>query len=92
MNAAQRHIKILIEAYQLVMSPLLGTRCRYHPTCSSYMASAVTEHGAITGVWLGFKRILRCHPWASGGCDPVPSAKTDTHHSHTPLSNAKAEQ
>ena len=89
MTMGQRLITILIRGYQVLVSPLLGTRCRYHPTCSSYMADAVTTHGARRGFYLGIKRIVRCHPWAAGGHDPVPCAST---HSHSSLTSAKAEQ
>lgn len=46
--------------------------CRFHPTCSRYMYQAVEKYGSVKGVWLGLKRILRCHPWTRGGYDPVP--------------------
>ena len=62
----------LIRVYQYAISPLLGRRCRYFPTCSEYTAEAVQKHGAIKGGWLGAKRICRCHPWHPGGYDPVP--------------------
>ncbi|MBT4739233.1 MAG: membrane protein insertion efficiency factor YidD [Rhodospirillaceae bacterium] len=89
MTMGQRLIKVTIRGYQVLVSPLLGTRCRYHPTCSDYMAEAVTAHGALRGFYLGIKRILRCHPWAESGHDPVPCAST---HSHSSLTSAKAEQ
>lgn len=60
--------------YQLLVSPLLGPRCRYAPSCSEYFIEAITRHGAVKGGWLGLKRLLRCHPWGSSGYDPVPSA------------------
>jgi putative membrane protein insertion efficiency factor len=62
----------LIRAYQYVISPFLGARCRYHPTCSDYACQAVQVHGAAKGLWLAARRIARCHPWAAGGLDPVP--------------------
>ena len=72
-----RHVlKILIRAYQLVLSPMLGPRCRFYPSCSHYAIEAIESHGALRGSWLSAKRICRCHPFHPGGFDPVP------HHSH----------
>jgi len=61
-----------IRAYQIILSPLLGANCRYQPTCSQYMIEAINEWGPFKGIWLGLKRIGRCHPWAGHGHDPVP--------------------
>ena len=55
----------LIRFYQIAISPLLGPRCRYIPTCSQYSLEAVHTHGAVRGVWLATKRICRCHPWVA---------------------------
>ncbi len=65
----------LIRAYQLCISPILGNRCRYLPTCSEYMMEAITHWGVRRGIWLGLKRLGRCHPWHEGGYDPVPESK-----------------
>jgi uncharacterized protein len=62
----------LINFYQRWLSPLLGPRCRFHPTCSSYARQALLEHGVIRGGWMAAMRILRCAPWSAGGIDPVP--------------------
>ena len=62
----------LIRLYQLTLSPWLGTKCRYEPTCSHYAAEALTRHGVRRGVWLAAKRLGRCHPWGRSGYDPVP--------------------
>lgn len=62
----------LIRIYQKLVSPGLGANCRYSPTCSSYAAEAVSKFGVIKGVWLGMKRVGRCHPLRDGGYDPVP--------------------
>ena len=63
---------LLVRFYQYAISPWLGSNCRYQPTCSSYMIEALKEHGLIKGLWIGTKRIGRCHPWGSSGYDPVP--------------------
>jgi putative membrane protein insertion efficiency factor len=62
----------LVRAYQWAISPWLGPRCRYEPTCSQYMITAIERFGALRGGWLGLRRILRCHPWGGTGYDPVP--------------------
>ncbi|WP_442872821.1 membrane protein insertion efficiency factor YidD [Bergeyella sp. RCAD1439] len=69
---------VLIKFYQYAISPWLGKNCRYTPTCSHYMLGALEQHGFFRGVWLGLKRISRCHPWGASGYDPVPSWKTDS--------------
>ncbi|MEK7840344.1 MAG: membrane protein insertion efficiency factor YidD, partial [Pseudomonadota bacterium] len=61
-----------ISAYQLLISPLLGPSCRFHPSCSHYALEAIDTHGAGRGLWLSVRRIARCHPWCAGGPDPVP--------------------
>jgi putative membrane protein insertion efficiency factor len=63
---------VLLKAYRLLISPLYGNVCRYYPSCSAYALRAVEVHGAIKGSWLAGRRLLRCHPWTSGGYDPVP--------------------
>lgn len=63
---------LLIRAYQLAVSPWLGNRCRFHPSCSEYSMEALRRHGVMRGLWLGIRRIGRCHPWHPGGYDPVP--------------------
>ena len=66
----------LIHGYRRVLSPLLGPRCRFHPTCSAYALEAIERHGAARGSWLPARRIARCHPLNEGGFDPVPPADT----------------
>lgn len=65
-------LRILIRGYQLLVSPLLGPRCRFHPSCSQYALEAIELHGALRGTWLALRRLSRCHPWHAGGYDPVP--------------------
>ncbi len=62
----------LVRFYQYAISPWLGRRCRYFPSCSEYAVEAVQKYGALRGGWLGAKRICRCHPWHPGGYDHVP--------------------
>lgn len=62
----------LIHLYQRWISPLLGDHCIYYPTCSQYAADAIGTYGVLRGSWLALRRILRCHPFAKGGYDPVP--------------------
>ncbi|ART64500.1 membrane protein insertion efficiency factor YidD [Kushneria marisflavi] len=66
----------LVRVYQYVISPLIGPRCRFWPTCSSYAIEAIELHGPVRGSWLALKRLLRCHPFCAGGVDPVPPVST----------------
>jgi|TARA_B100000035_G_scaffold41557_1_gene31215 hypothetical protein len=65
-------IVLIARAYQVFMSPLFPNSCRFHPTCSDYFIQAVKSRGPIIGFWFGLQRILRCHPFSSGGFDPAP--------------------
>lgn len=69
---------LLIRAYQLGLSPFLGARCRFYPSCSSYAAEAIALHGALNGGLLAARRLCKCHPWHPGGCDPVPLNSSTT--------------
>jgi putative membrane protein insertion efficiency factor len=62
-------------AYKRWLSPLLPPACRFHPTCSEYMREAIWEYGLPHGLWLGVRRLTRCHPWNPGGFDPVPARR-----------------
>ena len=64
----------LIRLYQRFVSPLLGPRCRFSPSCSAYAVEALQRHGLWRGGWLSVWRLLRCHPCTAGGYDPVPEA------------------
>ena len=63
---------LIVRGYQLLISPMLGPRCRFHPTCSHYAIEALRTHGPLKGSWLTLLRIGRCHPLHPGGYDPVP--------------------
>ncbi len=81
-----RLLLALITLYRWTLSPLLGPRCRFHPSCSQYTADAIRTHGALAGCWLGLRRLLRCHPWHPGGYDPVPPRCCDSpSHAHDPV-------
>ncbi len=69
---AARFLIAAIRGYQLGISPGLGVRCRFEPSCSRYAAEAIERHGALRGGWLGLRRLLRCHPGTPPGYDPVP--------------------
>lgn len=68
----QQLLILPIRFYQGAISPLLGQKCRFQPTCSHYMVQAIEEWGPLKGMWLGLKRIGKCHPWGPHGYDPVP--------------------
>lgn len=63
---------LLIRLYQRLVSPLIGPRCRFYPSCSQYAAEAIQKHGAFRGTALALARLMRCHPWHPGGVDHVP--------------------
>jgi uncharacterized protein len=65
---------LLIRIYQWTLSPLLGPRCRFYPSCSQYALEAIERFGLVKGGWLAVARLARCHPWHAGGFDPVPAA------------------
>ena len=64
-----------IRFYRYFISPWVGHNCRFTPTCSVYTIEAIERHGALKGLWLGMRRLGRCHPWCPGGFDPVPDAE-----------------
>jgi putative membrane protein insertion efficiency factor len=68
----RRLILTLLRAYKLTLSPLIGTQCRFAPSCSEYAAEALIAHGPARGGWLAARRVCRCNPWGGSGYDPVP--------------------
>ena len=68
----QRLLMALVRGYRLLLSPWLGSACRFEPTCSAYSLGALQRWGAAAGSWLTVARLARCHPWCAGGHDPVP--------------------
>ena len=65
-------LTFLLRFYQMAISPLMGPRCRFYPSCSNYALEALRVHGAAKGSYLAARRVCRCHPWNAGGVDPVP--------------------
>lgn len=63
---------LIIRGYQYFLSPYVGHQCRFTPTCSHYAVEALQRHGAVRGTWLASRRLSKCHPWHTGGFDPVP--------------------
>jgi uncharacterized protein len=71
----QQGLIVLVKGYRLLLSPWLGSGCRFEPTCSSYSLQALQLHGAARGSYLTLRRLVRCQPWCEGGHDPVPPAR-----------------
>ncbi len=89
MSVLAHLLRGLVVAYRWLISPVLGPRCRYLPTCSEYAFTALGRHGALLGSWLSVKRLSRCHPWGGSGYDPVPPVSLCIHPVF-PLSGAQA--
>ena len=70
-NIFTKFVINLINIYKYLISPLLGNNCRFLPTCSEYTKESIIKFGLFRGVWLGLKRIVKCHPWGKGGYDPI---------------------
>jgi putative membrane protein insertion efficiency factor len=71
----RRALIAVVKGYRLLLSPWLGSACRFEPTCSAYALDALQAHGALLGSYLTVGRLARCHPWCAGGHDPVPTEK-----------------
>ena len=72
MALPQSALVLLVKGYRLLLSPSLGSSCRFEPSCSAYSLEALQRHGAVAGTGLTLWRLVRCHPWCDGGHDPVP--------------------
>jgi putative membrane protein insertion efficiency factor len=72
MSIAAWLLALPIKAYRHTLAPFLGVNCRFAPSCSAYAIEALAKHGAARGLWLGARRVSRCHPWGGDGYDPVP--------------------
>ena len=70
----------LIRGYRYLLSPWLGSHCRFYPSCSCYAQTAVERYGALRGTGMALMRLSRCHPWSQGGIDEVPEKETGHHH------------
>jgi putative membrane protein insertion efficiency factor len=79
----------LVKMYRLLLSPSLGSSCRFEPTCSAYSLQALELHGAVAGTYLTLGRLVRCHPWCDGGLDPVPTQKPRLFSRFIPSSSEK---
>ncbi len=77
LSPAGRVLVALLTGYRRFISPLLGARCRFYPSCSAYALEAVQVHGAVRGSWLAIRRLSRCHPFHAGGLDPVPGTERE---------------
>ena len=75
----KRPMILLVRGYQLLVSPFLGNNCRYMPSCSAYTIEAMEKWGAWRGLWMGIRRVARCHPFHEGGYDPVPDPDERDH-------------
>lgn len=75
LSLAKKLFILPVKFYQNCISPILPNVCRHQPSCSQYMIEAIETHGVIKGIYLGTKRLLRCHPWGTSGYDPVPPKK-----------------
>jgi putative membrane protein insertion efficiency factor len=75
MLSGRKLLLMMIRGYQLAISPMLGPRCRFHPSCSCYAHTAVERFGVLRGLVLSVRRVARCHPFCEGGYDPVPDEK-----------------
>ena len=84
MSLPARLLRAMVFLYRWTLSPLLGPRCRFLPSCSEYALDALARHGALAGGWLTLRRLARCHPWGGSGYDPVPPADRCRCHNFAP--------
>ncbi|MGB5834645.1 MAG: membrane protein insertion efficiency factor YidD [Thiohalocapsa sp.] len=76
----RRLAQLFIRAYQLLLSPFLGSQCRFYPSCSQYAIDAIGRFGVLRGGFMALRRLSRCHPWHPGGIDPVPESRNSCNH------------
>ena len=90
----QRGLIVLVKSYRLLLSPWLGSGCRFEPTCSTYSLQALQQHGAARGSYLTLRRLARCQPWCEGGHDPVPPVRNTSLFSRlvTPVTSPSSEK
>lgn len=81
----------VVKGYRVLLSPWLGSACRFEPTCSAYSLQALERHGAGAGSYLTLRRLIRCHPWCDGGHDPVPQQLPRSMRLFTRLSDANTQ-
>lgn len=79
----------LIKVYRFTLSPFVGQHCRFTPTCSQYAMEAIEKHGSLKGSWMAAKRLSKCHPFHTGGWDPVPEPCTHSDSHHHPINQNK---
>ena len=77
MQLLKRVMIATVRGYQLLLSPFLPARCCFYPSCSDYMKQAITVHGVAKGLYLGLRRLVRCHPYSQGGVDEVPTSSSE---------------
>jgi uncharacterized protein len=82
-----RTLELVIEGYQRLVSPLLGQRCRFAPSCSEYAKESIIRFGALYGSWLAVRRLVRCQPFCAGGFDPVPDERHQHRRTHSATSS-----
>ncbi|WP_083921153.1 membrane protein insertion efficiency factor YidD [Hahella ganghwensis] len=80
----KKALLLIVQCYRYAISPMMGNHCRFYPSCSHYTFEAISRYGAIKGSYLGVRRLLRCHPWSTGGIDPVPEC-SHSRHRHSSL-------
>jgi putative membrane protein insertion efficiency factor len=91
LSPASRVLVVLLHFYRRFISPALGPRCRFYPSCSAYALEAVQRHGALRGSWLAARRLSKCHPFHPGGLDPVPGSGTITRPSGVDTNDVKSD-
>ncbi len=75
----KKFLMLLVRGYRYWLSPWLGSRCRFHPSCSCYAFESIEQYGPVRGLALALRRLARCHPWHNGGYDPVPPTENTRH-------------